>query len=232
MGGFGGMQPRQPNGPGQNIAPPFGAGTGADASFDVADEFQADAPGSDSGGMPPMGGDEWSQDLGSYQAGALVTDELGQANVPIAGKGKKKVRPTVAIGWGALVLLLALIGALFALAPKTVVSALPGAAKLYAMLGSPVNLTGLDIQDVRYAWEDGNDGPVLKVEGHVVNVSGNEITAPPVIVALQDKQGAEVTAVTAEVGPLAPGASAPFVAEIPSPEGAISNLQVRFAKAS
>ena len=28
MGGFGGMQPRQPNGPGQNIAPPFGAGTG------------------------------------------------------------------------------------------------------------------------------------------------------------------------------------------------------------
>jgi hypothetical protein len=232
MGGFGGMQARQPNGAGQNIAPPFSAGVGADASFDVADEFQADAPGGDAGGLPPMGGNEWSQDLGSYQAGALVPDEIAQANVPIAGKGKKKVRPTVAIGWGALVLLLALIGALFALAPKTVVSALPGAAKLYAMVGSPVNLTGLDIKDVRYAWEDGNDGPVLKVEGHVVNVSGNEVTAPPVIVALKDKSGAEMTAVTTEVGPLAPGASAPFVAEIPSPGGAVSNVQVRFAEAS
>jgi len=230
MGGFGGMQSRQPNGGGQTVSPPFGAS--GDASFDTPDDFQADMPGGE-GSMPPMGGQDWSQDLGSYNAGALVEDEVGQTNVPIAGKGKKrKVPPTVAIGWGALVLLLALIGALFALAPKTVVSILPGANKLYAMMGSPVNLTGLNIQDVRYAWEDGGEGPVLKVEGQVVNVSGSEIAVPPVIVALQDKDGAEVTAVTTEVGLLAPGASAPFVAEIPSPQAPVSNLQVRFAEAS
>lgn len=230
MGGFGGIEGRPPNGSGQTIAPPFSAGAGADAAFDVADEFQADVPGSDSGSMSPMGGQEWSQDLGGYNAGALVPDDLNQANVPIAGEGKKKkVRPTVAIGWGALVLFLALIGAFLALAPSTVVSILPGAAKLY---GGSANPTGLDIQGVRYAWEDGGQGPVLKVEGQVVNTSGSEVTVPPVIVALQDKSGAEVTAVTTEIGPLAPGASAPFVAEIPSPEGTVSNLQVRFAEAS
>jgi hypothetical protein len=161
----------------------------------------------------------------------MVSDALpGQANVPIAGEAKKKVRPTVAVGWGALVLLLALIGAFLALAPKTVMSVLPGAAKLYAMMGAPVNSTGLDIQDVRFAWEDAGQGPVLKVEGHVVNVSGSEVKVPPVIVALQDKSGAEITAVTAEVAPLAAGASAPFAAQIPAPKKGAANLQVRFAE--
>lgn len=225
------MQQRQPNGSGETISPPFSAG--ADASFDVADEFQADVPEGGPGSTPPMGAHDWSQDLGSYNAGALVRDDLGQANVPIAGKGRKsRVLPGVAIGWGVLVLLLVLMAALFAASPKTVVSAVPGAAKLYAMLGMKVNLTGLDIQDVRYAWEDRGQGPVLKVEGHVVNVSGNELTVPPVIVALRDASGSEVTAVTTAVGPLAPGMSAPFVAEIPSPGAPVASLQVRFAEAS
>jgi hypothetical protein len=232
MGGFGGMPQMQPNGGGQAISPPFSAG--GDASFDVSDDFQADIPAPAPGAMPSMGGHDWPQDFGSYDAGALVSDaDLNQANVPITAKRRKpKVLPGVAIGWGVLVLLLVLIAALFAASPKTVVSALPGAAKLYAMLGSPVNVTGLDIQDVRYAWEDQGQGPVLKVEGHVVNLSGNDVTVPPVIVALQDASGAEVTAVTAEVGPLAPGTSAPFVAMIPSPAGPVANLQVRFAEAS
>ena len=231
MGGFGATPQGQPGGGGQTISPPFGAG--GDASFDVSDDLQADVPETAPGAMPPMGGHDWSQDLGSYDGGALVSDELGQANVPIAGKGRKaKVLPGVAIGWGALVLLLALIGAFFALAPKTVVSTAPGAARLYAMMGIKVNLTGLEIQDVRYTWEDLGQGPVLKVEGHIVNVSGNEIAVPPVIVALQDASGAEVTAVTAEVGSLAPGMSVPFVAQIPSPATPVANLQVRFAEAS
>jgi hypothetical protein len=230
MGRFGGTPQGQPSG-GQAISPPFSAGS--DASFEVSDDFQADISETAPGSMPSMGGQDWSQDLGSYDGGTLVRDELSQANVPIAGKGgKAKVLPGVAIGWGALVLLLALIGAFFALAPKTVVSTVPGAARLYAMMGMPVNLTGLEIQDVRYTWEDLGQGPVLKVEGYIVNVSGDEVAVPPVIVALQDAGGAEVTAVTAEVGSLAPGTSVPFVAQFPSPSTPVANLQVRFAEAS
>jgi hypothetical protein len=230
MGGFAGMAPSQPN-VGQTIVPPFGAG--GDASFEPGDDFQADIPESGPPPMPSMSDHDWSQDLGSYNAGELVRDELGQANVPIAGEGRrKKVSPAVAIGWGVLVLLLALIGSFFAFAPKTVVSTVPGAAKLYAMLGMPVNLTGLEIQGVQYAWEDQGQGPVLKVEGHIVNVSGNEIAVPPVIVALQDASGNEVTAVTAEVGSLGPGMSVPFVAQIPSPSTPVATVQVRFAEAS
>jgi hypothetical protein len=181
-----------------------------------------------------MGGD-WSQDLsqtlGSYNAGSLVPDHVDQANVPIAKRSTSKLPPPVAIGWGVFLLLLAIFGAMFLLSPRTTVAVVPGAGKLYAMMGSPVNLTGLDIQDVKYAWMPHSEGPVLRVEGHVVNVSGNDVKVPPVVVSLKDANGSEVKAVTTEVGQLAPGSSAPFVAEIPGAQG-VTNLQVRFAKAS
>lgn len=227
MGGFGNMG-RQPNGGGQDIAPPFSAG--GDASFDMQDDFQADIPGSEEGSMASMGGD-WSQDLGSYNQGSLVPDQTAQANVPIAKRSKGKVLPVVAIGWGVFALLLAILGALLLLSPRTAVSLIPGAGKLYSLMGSPVNLTGLDIQDVRFAWMEQSQGPVLRVEGNVVNVSDAEITPPPVIVSLRDANGSEVTAVTTEVAPLAPGTTAPFVAEIPSPQG-VTDLQVRFGAKS
>jgi predicted Zn finger-like uncharacterized protein len=230
MGGFGGMAQRQPNGAPPLAAPPRGAPTGP--SFDAQDDFQADVPGA---GAPAWSEtqaqtNEPARDFGSYNAGTLVNPELSQANIPIAGeRTKPKVRPVVAIGWGALALLLVIIAAMLALAPKTVVSVLPGATRLYAMMGKPVG--GLAIQDVHVAWNDAGPAPVLTVEGTIVNLSSGTLDAPPLVIALQDATGKQLAEFTSKVAPLAAGARSPFTAQVPSPP-TVSSLKVHFAKAS
>jgi predicted Zn finger-like uncharacterized protein len=232
MGGFAGLAQKQPNGAVPIANPPRGAAT--DTSFDGQDEFQADLPGAApawSETQAPARTNEPAQDFGSYNAGTLVNPDLAQANIPIGGERKKpKVRPVVAIGWGALALPLVILAAMLALAPKTVVSVLPGATRLYAMLGKPVG--GLAIQDVHTAWNDAGAAPVLTVEGTIVNLSSGTLDAPPLVIALQDATGKQIAEFTSKVAPLAAGARAPFMAQIPSPPSTVSSLKVRFAKAS
>ena len=139
------------------------------------------------------------------------------------------MRPVVAIGWGALALLLVILAAMLALAPKTVVSVLPGATRLYAMMGKPVG--GLAIQDVHVAWNDAGPAPVLTVEGTIVNLSSGTLDVPPLVIALQDATGKQIAEFTSKVAPLAAGARAPFTAQVPSPP-TVSSLKVHFAKAS
>ena len=119
---------------------------------------------------------------------------------------------------------------MLALAPKTVVSVLPGATRLYAMLGKPVG--GLAIQDVHTAWNEAGAAPVLTVEGTIVNLSSGTLDAPPLVIALQDATGKQIAEFTSKVAPLAAGARAPFTAQIPSPPSTVSSLKVRFVKAS
>src|SRR4029079_16770550 len=128
----------------------------SDAAFDAGEDFEADLANAVAGNTPGFWpgatgtaapAAETYQDLGSYKSGALVDPSLPQSTTPIRGESKgSKVSPKVAVGWGALVVLLAILAALLALAPKTVVSVLPGTGRLYAMLGKPVSLRGLDIQ--------------------------------------------------------------------------------------
>ena len=98
----------------------------------------------------------------------------------------------MAIGWGVLALLLILLAALVAMAPKTVVSLLPGSARLYAMMGMNVNPLGLTIENVRSAWNDAGPERVLQVDGDIVNLTAGEVKVPAVVVSLQDaeRQGA------------------------------------------
>jgi hypothetical protein len=177
-------------------------------------------------------GGEAVQDLGSYNAGALVSPDAGLAtNVPIAEGRKRKLPPVVAIGWGVLALLLILLGALVAMAPKTVVSLLPGSARLYTMMGMKVSPLGLTIENVRSAWNVTGPERVLQVDGDIVNLTGGEVKVPTVVVSLRDQAGKELSQVTADVLPLAPGAKSGFTVQVPSPPETVRNLQVRFAKA-
>ena len=225
------MAQRQPNGAPPLAAPPRGTQpTGP--SFDAQDDFQADvpAPARPPGPRPKLRRTSQLSDFGSYNAGTLVNPELSQANIPIAGeRTKSKVRPVVAIGWGALALLLVMIAAMLALAPKTVVSVLPGATRLYAMMGKPVG--GLTIEDVHVTWNNAGPAPVLTVAGTIVNLSSGTLGAPPVVIALQDETGKQIAEFTSKVAPLAAGARSPFTAQIPSPP-TVSSLKVHFAKAS
>jgi predicted Zn finger-like uncharacterized protein len=247
-----GRFPGAPIPPAAPTAPGFGAKPNSGASpnggpgpaqvakksgplFSTDDDMQPDLRGDGSGlagmGGNSLGGDQ-VQDLGSYNAGALVNPDAGLAtNVPIAEGRERKLPPAVAIGWGVLALLLIMLAALVAMAPKTVVSLLPGSARLYAMIGMKVNPLGLSIENVRSAWNDAGPERVLQVDGDVVNLTAGEVKVPAVVVSLQDASGKELSKATAEVLPLGAGAKSPFTVQIPSPPENVSNLQVSFAKA-
>ena len=203
--------------------------------FSTDDEMQPDMRGDGSELTAGMGANSragaQAEDLGGYNAGALVNPDAGLAtNVPIAEGRKRKLPPAVAIGWGVLALLLIMLAAMISLAPKTVVSLLPGSARLYAMTGRPLSSLGLKIDNVRSAWSDTGGQRVLQVDGVIINQSSGEVSVPPVEIALQDKSGKQLSQVTTRVLPLGAGAKSPFRVEIPGAPETVSSLKVRFAK--
>jgi predicted Zn finger-like uncharacterized protein len=203
--------------------------------FSTDDEMQPDLRGDGSELTAGMGANSragaQAEDLGGYNAGALVNPDAGLAtNVPIAEGRKRKLPPAVAIGWGVLALLLIMLAAMISLAPKTVVSLLPGSARLYAMMGRPVSSLGLKIDNVRSAWSDTGGQRVLQVDGVIINQTSGEVSVPPVEIALQDKSGKQLSQVTTRVLPLGAGAKSPFRVEIPGAPETVSSLKVRFAK--
>jgi predicted Zn finger-like uncharacterized protein len=233
-----GFIPSEPNGRVQRAAPPAPPPPPADASFADPDDFQADVGDNGPSGawteaQNSAGAGEVDQDFASFNAGALTNPgaDTFQTNIPIAAERKKaKLPPRVAIGWGLLSLLLLILAALFMLAPRSVVGVLPGAARLYAMMGMEVG-GGVAIQDVHYAWLDNNGAPVLKVEGTLVNLSSDPISVPGVVIVLQEDTGNPVGQVSAKFAPLAGGARVPFTAQIDSPPKTVRSLKVSIAKA-
>jgi predicted Zn finger-like uncharacterized protein len=229
-----GLAPKPTNGLRPNDRPPPPAKP-AGPLFSTDDEMQPDMRGDGSELTAGMGANSragaQAEDLGGYNAGALVNPDAGLAtNVPIAEGRKRKLPPAVAIGWGVLALLLIMLAAMIALAPKTVMSLLPGSARLYAMMGRPVSSLGLKIDNVRSAWSDTGGQRVLQVDGVIINQTSGEVSVPPVEIALQDKSGKQLSQVTTRVLPLGAGAKSPFRVEIPGAPETVSSLKVRFAK--
>ncbi len=229
-----GLAPKPTNGVHPNDRPPPPPKP-AGPLFSTDDEMQPDLRGDGAGLTGGMGANSragaGAEDLGSYNAGALVNPDAGLAtNVPIAEGRERKLPPAIAIGWGALALLLIMLGAFVALSPKTVVSVLPGAARLYAIMGKPVSTLGLKIENVRSAWTDAGGQRVLQVDGDIVNPTASEVSVPTVVVALQDKSGKELTQATASVLALGAGAKTSFTLQIPGAPETVSSLEVRFAK--
>lgn len=141
-------------------------------------------------------------------------------------------RARVLAGWAALGVVIIGIGFVLFAAPEAVVRALPGTARLYAMMGIAVNLRGLAFDKVAYDWIDEGGRQALDVTGEIVNLTQNAIEPPPVLFALRDDKSAEVFQWAARVReqPLAAGERAEFSARIPSPPGAVRSLEVRFAR--
>jgi len=194
-------------------AAPHGESTFTDASFDAG-------YGEDESQDPALADPE------------LVAAAFGEASPK--GKSKpRKAMPVVAIGWSILALLVAIVVGLFAFAPGTTVSMLPGAAKVYSLLGMPVGSEGLAFEGVRYGWTNDGSQTVLEVQGNVKNMSGATMTVPTVVIALRDEKGEEISEWTTEVGTaeLSAGEEAPFLRQIPSPPSNVRSLKVRFAKA-
>jgi hypothetical protein len=162
----------------------------------------------------------------------LVAAAFGEA--PPRKSSERKKLPIVTIGWGVLALLIAIVVGLFAFAPSTTVALLPGAARVYSLLGIPVGAQGLAFEGVRYGWTNDGSQTVLEVQGNVRNTSSTTMAVPTVIIALRDEKGEEISEWTTEVGAaeLGAGEEAPFLRQIPSPPSNVRSLKVRFAKAN
>ena len=157
----------------------------------------------------------------------LVAEAMGDKKPP-RPPGKRFSASPVTIGWGALILVVALLAGLFLFARDTMVSILPGGSD------APAGTQDLAFEDVRYDWTNDGSQTVLEVQGNVRNTSSATMAVPTVVIALRDENGEEISAWETEVGAeeLAAGEEAPFLRQIPSPPSNVRSLKVRFDKAN
>lgn len=110
-----------------------------------------------------------------------------------------------------------------------VVEMAPRAAAAYAAVGLTVNPTGLEFEAISARAAPNDPGKVL-VSGALRNVRDEERIAPPVRVALLDRQGAEIghAVVRIDAAPVLPGKVQGFAALIPDPGGKGEGVGVDF----
>ena len=138
----------------------------------------------------------------------------------------------VAAGWMLLIGFVAGVLSLAYTQRVDVVRLLPGAAKAYERLGIPVNVRGLQFENVQYTWSVDAGRPTLEVHGDIVNVTRQPLKVPTVVFALRNESDVEVYQWAADVReePLEARDRTRFVARIPTPPKSIRSVQVRFAK--
>ncbi|RZK76775.1 MAG: hypothetical protein EOO66_32355, partial [Methylobacterium sp.] len=149
------------------------------------------------------------------------------------GKGAEKggvaaLSPALAAG---LVVLAAV--PLACLARVQVVQALPQAAGLFARIGLPVNLRGLEIRDVAAVRTpaDGEKPAELAVEGDLVGIARGGVLVPPISVVMRDAAAGVVRTYT--IAPprsrLAQGETARFAGRFSDPPEQGRGIEVRFS---
>jgi predicted Zn finger-like uncharacterized protein len=146
-----------------------------------------------------------------------------------ARKGKKSLlRKILSLPVLIVILLAAVVAAIQG--RQTVVKHLPQTASLYAMLGMPVNLRGLEFVGVKSTGEFNDGMMVLVVEGNIVNVTRQALDVPRLRFAMRSGAGHEVYAWTAlpSKTQLAPGESLPFRSRLASPPPDGKEVIVRF----
>jgi hypothetical protein len=179
-------------------------------------------------------GEGFDVSMGDSMGDAGVRFDTALADEALPGEKPPRAKPPiVTIGWLVLALFVASVIGTLALAPATVMSVLPGAARLYSLFGMPVGAGGLALENVRYGWTSDGGQSVLEIQGDVVNLTSGAAAVPTVVIALRDEGGEEISEWTTEIGEeqLAGGERAPFLRQIPSPPSNVRSVAVRFAKA-
>ncbi|MEE7447922.1 hypothetical protein MRF4_08845 [Methylobacterium radiotolerans] len=151
-----------------------------------------------------------------------------------AGKARRAIpglTPSLAFG---LTILAAI--PLVCLARTSVVRAVPQTASLFARIGLPVNVRGIEIRDVvAFSNPPEDDSPAeLVIEGDLVGVARSDAPVAPLSVEIRDAGGRTIR--TFSVPPpravLAASETARFRASLPSPPAAGRAVVLRFADGS
>jgi predicted Zn finger-like uncharacterized protein len=114
---------------------------------------------------------------------------------------------------------------------KPIVKAVPGAARVFAAIGLPVNLRGLALANVRTNIFDLGDRKMLVVEGALVNLRDSPVDAPNMRIALRgaDKRELYVWTAPAPKGKLAPNEQVAFRTRLAAPPDGVDDVMVKFA---
>jgi predicted Zn finger-like uncharacterized protein len=110
---------------------------------------------------------------------------------PAPRKSSRKGLGVAALAAAAALVVLAIA------ARATVVRAIPDLAGLYAAIGLPVNLRGLEFRDVRTTSETQDGIAVLVIEGEVANIAKHAVEVPRVRLAVLGTGGQELYSWTA-----------------------------------
>lgn len=123
--------------------------------------------------------------------------------------------------------------AVLILARDPIVAVVPGATKIYGMVGlSGEELgAGLDIRDVSSAREPTGDSETLVIEGVIANTSNGPRNVPLVRVALFDADNEELQFVMVSPDQIAlpPGETIDFMARLENPAATARRIKVTFA---
>ncbi len=167
-----------------------------------------------------------------------VPEPVAAAPAPPSPKKRLKFRiPTIRIGKPRMATAATIAGFALAIAliagRDRVASVFPDLASLYALAGIPVNLRGLDFQDVETSETIENGVPVLAVTGSIENVSKETVEVPRVRLAVRAPNGREIYVWTAMPSKpqLAAGDVLPFTAQLASPPAGGRDVSVRFLNA-
>ncbi len=108
----------------------------------------------------------------------------------------------------------------------------PATTHVYAAVGAPVNLRGLEFRNVAYERQEEEGLPVLAVSGEIVNVSGKTVALPRLRVGLRDGEQKELYHWTLALGQneLPPDEATNFITRLSSPPVEARDIEVRFVR--
>jgi len=130
---------------------------------------------------------------------------------------------------GALVALLSLLLLGFSLR-SDLVRWFPSLAGLYATLGLPVNIVGLEFENTKTLTTLRDGKPVMQVTAKIRSISSQPVQVPPVLVSLLDAHDMPVYewTVTPQAGEMDPGDVLDFTTEVNAPPDAATTVRLSF----
>lgn len=192
------------------------------------DSTKLDLPETD---LPEIDPAEISAEASSESRRAPTYEELWREPRRLAASVSAAPLPKDRLpGWAAVVAILMGVSALIALREK-IVDVAPPAARVFAAIGLPVNLAGLELREVHSHIEMDGARKVLAVEGEIANMRRESRPVPPValIVRGEDGQAKYAWTTRAAKSRLEPGETIAFRARLASPPESGADVLVRFS---
>ena len=206
-------EPEEPAAPEGVVDTAFASDDGEAGSWDAAFAAAADADGAADGDQArSRAPSAFVKARGKAQLGGLAR-RVGDAATPLM----------------AVAGIIILVSALWSRAQ--IVRTFPATAALYAGIGLPVNLRGLEFRTVRSEVVGAGSDAVLVVEGEIANISGRDAPLPPIEIGVRGPEGQMLYTWTNDPPreTLATSDTAQFRARLAAPPAEGRQVLVRFA---